>query len=331
MIETTERRATMQTRKEIAVEMGPCWQTYVSSAFGALRAAHYWENDVSLFMVLSGRGFPLIVEERCCASSVTVYEWNEEHFRALDRIGVFSETSTTILHPPVHSLKNLQEHAKKRIIESLLQEKPVVIWSPTFLCEFGLIRGFDLEDGVYFVTSIDQKNPDPLLFENLGFASGVNILHYQILHSVQSIAMETMLQSSLEYAQKSWNQECSSHPRYKKGKKGYDTWIQALTTNQFDSFGLRYLLAVYGDNRLHLASGFQKLQDFFPKRKTLQNIAELYQQVADLFAKMREIAPFSPPSIPSAPLSSEAVQLLHTTLEECKTLESKAMQIISTQ
>ncbi len=140
-----------------------------------------------------------------------------------------------------------------------------------------------------------------------------------------------MLQSSLEYAQKSWNQECSSHPRYRKGERGYDTWIQALKTKQFDSFGLRYLLAVYGDNRLHLASGFRKLQDFSPKRKTLKNIADLYQQVADLFAKMREIAPFSPPSKPSAPLSSEAVQQLHTALEECKNLESKAIQIISTQ
>ncbi len=108
----------MQTRKDIAVTMGPCWQTYVSSAFGALQAAHYWEYDASLFMVLSGRGFPLIVEKKCCASSVTVYEWNEEHFRALDRIGVFSETSTTILHPPVRSVKKLQEHAKNRILRN---------------------------------------------------------------------------------------------------------------------------------------------------------------------------------------------------------------------
>ena len=73
------------------IRMADNWTSYMAAVEGALRNAGLWDRETHNLMGMTGMGFQFIVHETCCPSSVTVYDWLDEHMTMMDRIGVHSQ------------------------------------------------------------------------------------------------------------------------------------------------------------------------------------------------------------------------------------------------
>jgi hypothetical protein len=149
-------------------------------------------------MGMTGIGFHFIVDKTACASSATVYEWVSEHFSAMDRIGIHSDFYSITDDPGLNTMGMMREDAVKRIKESIDNGIAVVIWAPTYVLEYGIILGYDDDDGVFFVESCMPQNPDPILYSNLG-KSDVPMLSYQIFKGKVNVDREKIFRDSLQF------------------------------------------------------------------------------------------------------------------------------------
>jgi pyruvate,orthophosphate dikinase len=81
----------MAQKKIENVQIGMTWTSYIGSVDGSLRTAGLWDGEVWKLMGMTGIGFHFIMHTQLCPSSVTVYDWVDDHLMAMDRIGIVSE------------------------------------------------------------------------------------------------------------------------------------------------------------------------------------------------------------------------------------------------
>ena len=222
------------------VQMGMTWTSYIASVDGSLRAAGLWDGEVWKLMGLTGIGFHFIMHTQLCPSSVTVYEWTDDHLMALDRIGVLSEVYS-IMNIRMNTFAEQQKIAVERIKGSIDAGRPVVAWAPTAILEFGILYGYDDEDGVFFVKDCSGATGDPLLYENLGI-SEIPMLFYQTFSGKIEVDQEKVFRDSLQYGVSEWLKEFHVNPYYASGRKAYENFIRALEEAALMNFGLAYTL-----------------------------------------------------------------------------------------
>jgi hypothetical protein len=244
-------------------------------------------------MGLTGMGFHFIVHKELCPSSVTVYDWNSEHLDCMNRMGIVSETFSLMDDRGHETLRDAQERAVEKIKESIGRGIPVLVWAPTPILEFGIIKGYDDADGVFFVEQCSGQPADPLLYENLG-KSEVPILFYQIFLKKVAVDEWQMIRQSLKFGLSEWEKENHVSPDfYASGKKGYTNFIGALEKGVFNEFGLGYLAAVYADSKNCLTQYLDWVATRPDAAKSIINAATLYHKIFETWAEMAKLAPFS--------------------------------------
>ena len=296
--------------------------SYLASVAGILEAADMWNGKPSMLAGLTGLAFHFIVHKKTCPSSVTIYDWQQEHLTMLDRLGIHSEVFQISYQPGLHTFEPLQAQAISRIKASIDRGVGVVVWSPSPLLEFGIITGYDDKDQVFFIQDCTCQEPDPLLYDNLG-KSDVSILFYQIFYDKIPVPIEKTIQQSLEFGVEQWEKEFHINPHYASGKKGYTHLIDALKQG-YDKFGLAYIFFSYSRSKEHLYHYLDTISqnnDF----QDLKEAATLYQQVADKFKEMKEILPFQGAE---TELDTSNVERLVNLVKEAYLLENQAMEII---
>lgn len=297
--------------------------SYLASAEGILRAADMWNQESYLLAGMTGIAFHFIVHERTCPSSVTIYDW-QQHFQALDRIGICSDRATVFCGEGVNTADLYRNHVVKRIKESIDKGIGVVVWAPTPLLEFGIIKGYDDQNGVFFVEDcLCGHDPAHLLYENLG-KSEVPLLSYQLIIGKKDVPAETTYRSSLSYGVQEWEKE-SFNPQYACGRKGYDSLIAALERSDYIAFGLAYIIFSYGDAKQHLARYLDYISQHSQQFGSLKKAAQLYNQVAQCFENMARLAPFAGPQ---TTIDDKHIPEILTLAREAKELEDQAMGII---
>jgi hypothetical protein len=269
------------------------WMSYIAAAEGCLRAAGFWKDETWKLMGLTGMGFHFIVHKEICPSSVTVYDWNGEHLDCMDRMGIVTETFSIMDDGRHNTLRDAQERAVEKIKESIRRGIPALVWAPTSILEFGIIKGYDDADGVFFVEQCSGQPADPLLYENLG-KSEVPILYYQIFLNKVPVDESQTIRQSLKFGLSEWEKENHVSPDYyASGKKGYANFIGALEKGVFNEFGLGYLAAVYADSK----SALTRYLDWVAARpdavKPTKNAARLYHKIYEAWAEIATLAPFS--------------------------------------
>ncbi len=308
------------------VSISPSWLSYVGCMDGLLRSAGLWKDELWKLSGLSGMAFLFVVHEACCPSSVTMYDWKNEHFMALDRLGIYTEADELWYKPDLHTFSNMQKQASCRIQQSIEQGKAVLTWSPTACLEFGLIKGFNDEERVYFVEAVNEEHPDPLSYENLGKGE-VPVLYVQYIQEKVPMPIEKMVSSSLKYALTLWNKEAHLHPHYHCGRKAYEALLHALDHPKLSTFGLSYLLAVYQESKQTIFQILNWISMTLNEFKEMEEASLLYQQVAKHFKNMHEVFPFQP--ITKDIIYNEAVQkLLKNEIKQARDKEQQAMNII---
>ncbi len=298
--------------------------SYLGSVDGVLTAANMWNDDFYKLAGMTGIAFIFIIHEETCPSSLTVYDW-QEHFAMMDRIGVQSEIFQYYYNPNLNTYNLVQNRAIERIKESLGRGVGVVIWTPTPLLEFGIITGYDDEQGIFTVKDVTgQEDPDPLLYSNLGI-SEVPVLFYQIFYDRIEVLSHKTYWESLIYGVKEWNKEYHVSPYYGSGKKAYLNLLTALKKRKYNGFGLSYIIFSYNKAKKCAAEYLNFLATEVNIFAGLTTAAELFRQVSQNFVQLAELIPFPSEEAVASEKLTKILQIVEKSLE----LENKAMDIIN--
>ena len=308
------------------INMGKSWTTYMGSVHGVLTGAGLWEDSIDMLMGMTGMAFHFIVHSQTCPSSVTVYDWLSEHFAMMDRIGVYSESTHVENSGSLNTFDKAKEMALNRIKESIDNGIGVVVWAPTPILEFGIINGYDDADEVFFVQDCMNKNPDPMLFANLG-KSEVPVLFIQRFFNRITVDPEKIYRDSLQFGVYQWERG-SNIPMYASGRAGYHNLVNALEKKDFITFGLLYLLAVYADSKRNIDSYLKHVASESRHLKGLEEASDIYGEVKDKYNELKELAPFRGPG--QGDLNEKNIKPLLKLIKECLDLEERAMAVIKT-
>ena len=317
---------TMAKRKLENTTLGMTWTTWAAAAVGVLRGAGLYQDELWQFMGSSGIAFHFIVHKGCCPSSVTVYDWTREHLEMLDRIGIASDVLGIDNHLALNTAEPLRQAAVDRIRRSIDDGIGVIAWAPTPLLEFGIITGYDDEDGVFFVEACGGEGPaDPLRYGNLG-RSEVPMLSFQFPLARIDVPEEKTIRSSLAFGVSEWNKPFHIAPDYASGRKGFDNLIGALRGGEINPMGLGYILAVYHDARVNLARYLDWVNTRPVFAGKLDAAVAGFRKTRDLFGEMARIAPFDPTGASFQPATRPQLAAL---AEEAKSLEETAIAEIA--
>lgn len=264
--------------KKINARITKSWSSYAASAFGVIIDCGMWELDkdwYGLFLGLTGICFQTIYDKKCNAASVTAYDWEKEHVDFLQRIGITTDLCCSY---------NGESHptAITEIKASIDADRGVVLWGVD-TGEFGVIYGYDDNDGVFFVSGIggnDSKESNPILYQNLGSTFG-NVLFCQFPLNYTFRPMEHRINDSLHYYIQHMK---SSNTSY--GLKAYDNLIYALE-HECDDYGLRYTTGVYTERKQQASSFFNdEVKELYKNNAKIEKAAELYNDISKLYGKI---------------------------------------------
>lgn len=308
------------------VKMGYTWTSYISAAEGALRCAGLWEGETWKLMGQTGIGFHFIIHRQVCPSGVTVYDWVSDHLGAMDRIGVHSQVYS---FPDIrmNTFEKIREDAIDIIKDSIQKGCPVLVWAPTGLLEFGLITGYDDDDGVFFVMDCTGQPCDPLLYSNLGL-SEVPMLFYQIFKGKVAVDPEKTYCDSLMYGLSEWEKTHHISPDYASGREAYHYLLKAMKCEDIDDFGLAYCLSVYADSTDCIAKYLRFVGESSERFKSLGGAASLFEQAAEKYRQLTAIFPFSGCNGTGCTLDRSRLPEGIVLVEECLALKEQAFEII---
>ena len=308
--------------KKLDAVLGRTWTTYMGSVDGALRKAGWWDEEMFLLMGMTGMAFHFIIHETACPSSVTVYDWGNEHFTMLDRIGIHNEVEAAMNIPSLNTCRQVQADVLAKVRASIDKGIPVITWAPTEMLEFGLITGYDDGGQVLYVQDCMNSNPEPLGYVNLGF-SDVPVLFVQIIKGKVDVDREKIYRESLEYAVGEWNKDQHTTPGYASGRKAYANLIGTLERGDYDPFGLVYILNTYAESKAYAARYLEYVAGKSRELKGLEEAAQLSLQVAQGFQKIVGLAPFK--GSESEPFDQGNAPAILELVRQCLDLEQRSM------
>ncbi len=308
------------------VSISPSWSSYIGCMDGILRATGYWKDELWKLHGLSGMAFQFIVHEACCPSSVTMYDWKSEHFKAMDRLGLCTEADELIYSPDTQNISLTQTSVCQNIQKSIEKGKSVLVWAPTPCLEFGLIKGYDDEMGAYLVEAVNEECPDPLPYENIGKGE-VPILYTQYILDKVPVSIEKTILSSLRHAVAEWKKEIHIQPHYHCGRKAYEALLLALDHPKLSTFGLSYLLSVYQESKQAIYKTLRWICSFSKEFQSIEEASMLFQQVAEHFKMMHEVLPFQP-LVKDIPFNEALQKLLRAEIQKARDREHNAMKVI---
>ncbi|MBN2445077.1 MAG: hypothetical protein JXJ04_27220 [Spirochaetales bacterium] len=303
------------------IKMGMTWTTYVGSVYGIVQAAGLWQGEVWELMGMSGMAFQFIVHETACPSSTTVYDWKDTHFHAMDRVGLHTDSIGITNQPGLNTFTLVQTRAINLIKESIDNGRGVVVWAPSPVLEFGIIRGYDDAEKIFEVLDCINEDPDPLLYDNLG-RSEVPMLYIQWFLDKVDVDPEKIYRDSLQYGVWNWEQPHFNR-HYAKGRAGYDNLAATLEQGNYNPFGLTYIVSVYADSKKCLANYLDKIGKKSRYLQSVAEAAELYARIAEGFETMSQIAPFRGPG--AAEIDKERIPEMINVVRGCQVMEDKAM------
>jgi hypothetical protein len=253
-----------------------------------LTAAEIFEKPKYLLSGLTGFVFKFVAHKKLNPSSIDVYSMDNFNWQALDNLGVQSEILSGRSSNPTFIL--YRSSAVKKIKESIDRGIGVLVWAPKYM-EFGIIYGYDDEDGVfYYMDRIDGDN-QIMLYANLG-KNPVPFWHCQVIGEKIEKDIRDMFLDSLESGVDDWETpyilEKSTNFEFACGKKAYDYTINAFSSNNFHQQGacriLNHSIISKRECIKYMAFMVNELPEIKP-------IYEKYNELADTYEKMGKIVP----------------------------------------
>lgn len=267
------------------------WTTYLAAIHGVLTSSGMSRLSIDDMAGMTGIAFQLVMHEHCDAASVTVYDWVRRHQDALDRIGVLSE----IYHyePGTRTYESARKRAVTHIQHAIDNGVGVIAWAIDS-GEFGIIYGYDDQDGVFIVDGVDKFNrplgSDPMLYQNIGKKfPPAPFLHYQIPVEHTDFDPEKTYIDSLKFYIGEMEKTAHMAPAFQSGFLAYDNWIRALKNHSYNPFGLRYCTTVYAESKCFASQYVRKLDKTWGGIKHLDDAANHFEKIAGLYQSMMDV------------------------------------------
>lgn len=273
---------------ETSARMPGCWTTYAGAAHGVLSKAGLIDLTLMETFGMTGVTFHLFMHNRCIAASVTVYDWVGRHVNALDRIGVLSEMYH--YEPGTNTYDAARGRVIGKIKQSIDRGVAVIAWAID-TGEFGIIYGYDDEDGVFFVDGVHKFNQplgsDPMLYGNLGLKfPHAPFIHVQIPIERVDYDREQAYRDSLLFYLDVMKRQYHMSPDFHTGFRAYDAWIHTLESGTYDAFGLRYNTSVFTECKCYAAEYLRFLAERSTSMKGLAAVAGLFGEIAERYRLM---------------------------------------------
>lgn len=308
------------------------WTTYLASAHGVLAGSGMSQLTLEEMAGMTGMAFQFIMHKNCDVASVTVYDWVRRHQDALDRIGVLAEIHH--YEPGTQTYEAARKRAVDRIKQAIDSGTGVIAWAID-TGEFGTIYGYDDEDGVFLVDGVDKFNrplgSDPMLYQNIAKKfPPAPFLHYQIpLEAIPFDRDKAYLDSFAFYVQE-MEKEYHMAPDFKSGFRAYGNWLDALSSHRCDPFGLRYCTTVYAESKCFAASYTRHLAQAWGGLQRLDEVADLFSQVAGLYQSMMAVLEqdWNGAQHLGKPVSAEQMKQLIPLVQAAMQVEERAVKMI---
>lgn len=313
--------------------LGGSWTTYLGAAHGVLNAAGMSALSLPEMAGMTGLAFHLYAHKSCDASSVTVYEWPSRHQTALERIGVLTETHH--YDPGIRTYEAAKQRAVSNIKASIDRGVGVIAWAIDS-GEFGVIYGYDDEDGVYLVDGVNKFNrplgSDPMLYENIGAkCPPAPFIHYQIPIASVDYDREKTYVDSFRFYVREMEKTFHMSADYHSGLLAYEAWIRALEHQAFQPFGLRYMTTVYAESKMFAAQYARQLADSWNGLSGLADVADRFDRISALYeTMMRDILAqdWDGAKHLGKPVSPGQAKQLVPLLKQARSLEAECVEIL---
>ncbi|MBD3917570.1 hypothetical protein H8B09_02290 [Paenibacillus sp. PR3] len=236
-------------------------QSFTDSLYAILTAADLFEGPKYRLSGLSGMAFKFAVHERLLPLSVTAYgQWGLEHAAAIDNLGYLSISDggrTRHL-----TFRRYQQEAIRWIKQSLDRGVGLIYWIP----EFGVIHGYDDEDGVFFIQDGWSREDHIVLYDNLGL-NFTPFWNVQMIGQKVDVPLEEQVLESVRSAVHDWQTPFKLLPdkEIASGKLAYDFFIQALRSGIYDENGGRYILDSYRYARHEIRDYLSDVKGLWPE------------------------------------------------------------------
>ncbi|MEF3306496.1 hypothetical protein [Paenibacillus sp. GYB003] len=244
-------------------------KSFTDAVHAVLTAAGLFDGPKHMLSGLSGMAFKFTVHERLLPLSVSAYgQWGTEHRPAIDNLGVFTiGDGGRVRHP---TFRYYQRKAVQLVKSGLDRGVGAVCWLP----EFGVIHGYDDEDGVFFAQDGIGDDSKIVLYDNFG----LNVTPFWYCRTFGpkiEIGLPDAVLESLRLAVRDYDTPHKTLPdtAIASGKLAYAYLIRGLRQGDYDERGARYILRSYVQARTEIRDYLRDVRDTLPG---LEEAAELY-------------------------------------------------------
>ena len=275
------------SKKKLEIEVFSAWNTYAVSMLSVLEHCGMWNKEATFqkFLSVTGIASQFCVDANCSALPVTDYDWMEMHTHFMECIGV--QTKRYYASPSDEGYTSKQEETISELKRAIQNGKAGVVWGID-TGEFGVIYGYDDEDGVFFPKGIGSQNTNfsmPVLYGNLGktFAPAP-VLYCEIPEAAHEVDWQQAYRKTLQmYVQGMQASRDASGRVY--GLAVYDVISDAVREDRADSFGLKYCIGIFYERKDALLKYLEEVQNEQPS-EVLAQLIDSFRRTVDLYRKL---------------------------------------------
>ncbi len=270
------------------------WESLWISHLGCIKGClDYLKQDVSKAWVVGGTGHAFIINMHpvVCPSGPTA--WRKERFyRLIDNLGCTSRTIAGVKTESSFAEKQAQTwQAVKEYIDSGF---PCYGWELD-IPEYYIVNGYD-DIGYLYSGAMCRDGKGSKPWTELGI-SDIGVLEMNFIKPSPPLDDLETIKDALNFAiEFSGSPGAWLFPDYSAGLDGFDTWINALSSNQAHDWGMAYNSAVWHECR---ALGTKFLVEAHERiggkaSPLFKEAAEHYAKVAISLKELAVLFPFPP-------------------------------------
>lgn len=261
-------------------------RAYIDCLYSVLTAAGKFKGSKYLLSGMTGFAFIFSAHKELIVASTEMYGLRTAAFRSLDILGYYSEVYSGLknyLTFPLH-----QKRAIIRAKESIDEGLGVIVWAPG-ITDFGVIYGYDDEDGVFLYKDRHHKDEQILLYENLGRVEA-NFWMCQIIGGSIEKDIRDIYLDSLEFAIDIWEtpyiDEIVHNRAMASGRKAYEYLINGMKKDDFYDKGagkIIYYNMIAREEAYHYLNDVkEELPEFYQAYLKYKELHEVYQRAKSI-------------------------------------------------
>ncbi|HYE82038.1 MAG TPA: hypothetical protein VEG39_07720 [Clostridia bacterium] len=285
---------------------------FVDCLYSVLTAAGRFKGAKYLLSGMAGFAFIFSAHKELIVASTEMYGLRTTALNSLDILGYYSEVYCGLKNCLTFPL-----HQKKAIIrtkESIDAGMGTIVWAPG-ITDFGVIFGYDDEDGVFFYRDRHHKDEQILLYDNLGRVEATFWMCQIIGDSIEKDIKDIYL-DSLEYAVDIWEtpylDEVVHNRALASGRKAYEYLIDGMKSGSFSELGAARLIyfnvIAREEAYLYMEIVKEELPECYPAYLKYKELHDIYQNIK---------GSLPPPSMPGQEYRIDRTNQLPQLIEGC--------------